>query len=506
MDPDRVVRAWKDGRITRNEADAYLRRVHGTTFRAAKPSHVHAYAVLLAMAFVIVAASFLGSDGLAGLAVFDPAEDTLENLTSLSVSGAMRGEGSASFILVANGTNYTVAAILSDNGEPRTARASYRPGENVTLQNIRGNATYYLDDGNSTIPVSVPFDAPAIGAYEILIVMNDSGRLSTARTDLTVSNETVQRTTVFENVCEQTCTLPGVSGTLIVRADNVTVNHTVSYTTAGSNLEPVLIMPFENVSLQGTTTIDLGVHFEDPEGEQIFFDVSGTDVVNATVEDTLLKLSPLREGSERVIVYASDLEHLVQESFTVTVSDNTTSVDDTVRDTTADNTTVENAPTAGNRTNATANRAGGTTSLGCEHPNPNRRPVECLQNQTDVFRTADVFWENPSRRKMAKINPLGNLLIRGEVIERTNVSPESEDLAFGPLDRLGRQQPLVWIDSDTGDLHVAGELHEEQLQLNPPSGSYGVKSRSSLYLLYVDYGTGDLYLRGNVIPLRGSVG
>lgn len=494
---EQVLAALDEGRITRQEADTYLQKMHGTTLRSIRPGSMHAYAVLFVMAIVIVIVGFSGTDGLSGFVVFDPATDnaTFENLTSISVTGTMIGEGSATFILSTNNTNYTVATVLSDDGRPRTSKASYLPEENVTLQNIRGNATYYLDDGNTTIPLGMPFSAPALGMYEILVVMNESGNISTARVALAVSNETLERTTSFSDECEQTCLLPNVNGKLVVLVENATMNYTASYTAAGRNLEPVMKKPIENITLANATTINLSVHFEDPEGDDLFFDVSNTDLVDAIVDGTLLHIVPVQPGSEQIIVYVSDLEHLVQEYFMIVVELNDPNPNATIVNTT--NTAVQ----IKNET-----RSLQTTALGCDHPNPNRRPIECLQNQTDIFDTSDVFWENPARQNVAKINPLGNILIRGEVIEQTNATPDREDLVFGPLDRLGRQEPFVWIDADTGNLHVTGSLHEEQLQLNPPSGSYGVKSRKSLYLVYVDYETGDLYLRGNVIPLRRSIG
>jgi len=501
-----VLHALDEGKITRTEADAYLRAVHHTNLDLIERNHhAVAYSVILVMVAAIIGGIWLLPGGPTGYIVYDiPTEahnitnttiNITQNITSLTVSGIMYGEGIATIRFATNDTNYTVTTLLSDTGAPRTTQPSYTPGENVTVENVQ-NATYYLDDGNQTTSVSVPFPAPAEGAYELLIIQNTSGVFESTRIDLIVSTQPRERTTPFTDACDETCTLPGIPGVLTIDTSGTIIDiTTIDVTLDGENLEPI-VTPMPDLTITGETLLDLDTYFTDPEGETLYYSTSQSTLVDASVTDNILTITPLQNGTELFIVYASDLEHLVQSIFTITSSMVTNETNVTIEE----NTTVV-LPVAQNETNKTRG-----PNLRCDHPNPNLRPLDCLQEEgAEYFPTETIYWEDNYRTKVGRFNQLGNLLLIGDVIELSEGAPEGDDFRLGNIDRDGNLDATIWVDDD-GNLHLTGVLFEEQAVMQPPPGSYSVLSRRSIYLAYADLNAGDLYLRGNVIPYRRSLG
>jgi hypothetical protein len=144
------------------------------------------------------------------------------------------------------------------------------------------------------------------------------------------------------------------------------------------------------------------------------------------------------------------------------------------------------------------------TALDCSNPDLNLRPLECLQqNASRYFNDTDKYWENLDRMQVAKFNAVGNMLIAGDIIEHSGGAPAPGDFALGYNDADGNFVATIWVDGQ-GNLHLKGALHEEQFQLNPQPGSYSLITRRSIYIMYADTATGDLYLRGNLVPYRRS--
>ena len=301
-------------------------------------------------------------------------------------------------------------------------------------------------------------------------------------------------------------------------------NLTITAITAAQprpNLPPIQLLTVPNVTIeQGqNVSLDLNTYFTDPDNDTLTYDFMNVPGVTMSVSDGILTITGVATGTQQSIVYASDLYSITQSNlFTITVTaaatnttpnateNNTTALSNTSENSTANvtNETNETATppvgTTENQTNSTAN-----TTLDCSNPDPNQRPLACLQeNASTYFNDSDKYWENLDRSPVAKFNALGNMLITGEVIEHAAGAPGQGDFALGYNDADGNFVATIWIDAQ-GNLHLKGTLHEEQLQLNPSAGSYSLITRRSLYIMYADTTTGDLYLRGNLIPGRRSI-
>jgi hypothetical protein len=212
---------------------------------------------------------------------------------------------------------------------------------------------------------------------------------------------------------------------------------------------------------------------------------------------------PITNGNSTITVYASDLHDLTPATISVTV-DGTTPTG-----TAANTTTIENAS---NTMTDTAPPSDLTASpllpndtlptLDCTNPNPNLRPADCLlQNATAFFPEQDITWENLDRKTVARFTVIGNLVLNGTVVEHSTGDPAPRDFRVGYADQDGNTITTLWID-EHGNLHLRGTLQEETTNLQPPPGSYAVMTRRSIYLAYADTTTGDLWVRGNVIPYR----
>jgi hypothetical protein len=291
----------------------------------------------------------------------------------------------------------------------------------------------------------------------------------------------------------------------------------VDVATTTPNRPPVLAIAFTPISIENTTTVNLSDHFLDPDGDPLYYTVGSSDLVNASVTGTMLSLTPAAAGNGTLTVYASDLHDLVPSSIalavqlppveaipTATTPSNAPNASDeaVVNTTIADNSETTLAPnsTAGAPENATASN---TTGLDCTNTNPNLRPLECLQAQADrYFTEPDKYWENNNRDRVARINALGNLVIKGTIHQGTSTVPSPGDFVLGTTDENGALVPTIWVSTSTGDLYLRGRLHEEVINMNPTPGMYSIVTRRSIYLLLADTNNGDLYLRGDLIAGR----
>lgn len=549
-----VLNGLKQGKITAQEAELYLQTTshmslaqakklvepssspsteapatHEKTHTAyRKDTHTLAIATCMLLLAIVGIWAFQTSDSPTGFAIIDlPAENVTNNsygisqsITSLRISGALIGEGEAIIRFITAEGALHVATITSNDGTPRTDRASYQQGDIVNIENAPQSATYYLDDGNENLAISMPFAAPAQNA-EVLVVGNESGTLTTYRLPLRIGDE--PRTTTFADLCEQTCIMEGANGTVTVETTgDAYVELRMSIVEDVPNNAPELVIAYAPVIAEGETTINLSGHFIDQDGDEILYSVSGTDIAQTTVEGDTLTITPLNAGLDTIIIYASDLEELVSATMSLRVEisteenvsenvsvnetenePNTTALPvNTTEDVNSNNTEVEGNVTV-TEENANATELNGT--LDCSNANPNLRPIECLQaDSQEYFPDQDIFLENLDREQAGKLNSIGNLLIKGTVHEYSTSQPGSRDYRIGQPDRDGNVNFVAWIDTATGDLHLRGQLFEEQVTINPPQGSYSIITRRSIYLAYYDLQTGDLYLRGNLIPYRRS--
>jgi hypothetical protein len=63
----------------------------------------------------------------------------------------------------------------------------------------------------------------------------------------------------------------------------------------------------------------------------------------------------------------------------------------------------------------------------------------------------------------------------------------------------------VWFESSTGNVHIKGSLYEEKINSEPAPGSFVIRNKKGIVLIWGDSITGDMYLRGNVISNRKNI-
>ena len=99
-----VMQAYKEGKITKLEADVYLKEVHGSSVLKERVTMPATVAILLLLAI----SPLLMQGDITGQVVTDVTFDNLnssiiwmnDSFTSLVVSGTLIGEGTANFTLV----------------------------------------------------------------------------------------------------------------------------------------------------------------------------------------------------------------------------------------------------------------------------------------------------------------------------------------------------------------------------------------------------------------------
>jgi hypothetical protein len=233
--------------------------------------------------------------------------------------------------------------------------------------------------------------------------------------------------------------------------------------------------------------------------------------------DTLV-LAPVQAGNGTITVYASDLHELVHTDITLSVpavpSLNTplnVTADGLANTTTPQNPTGNttlslNTTVALNSTDVPTQPDNATTFLDCTNPDPNQRPLDCIQgNDTSYFKPEDIIIENKNANAVARLTPVGNLLITGGLIENTTGQPSSSDYALGYSDENGDFIGTVWIDTSTGDLHLTGHLTEANGNIPIRDGWSAMANKRGIILALVNRQTGDLIVRGNLVPYRRSI-
>jgi hypothetical protein len=535
-----VLEAVDEGKITREEADAYLRATQSTTYDDELRIRTRARTgFALGIAFLlIISVSLFASLSPTGFLVLDQPTDgtTIADAAGVRVSGTLIGEGSADIFLDTASEQLLIASVASDDGTPRTDKPSYTLGESIDVEHAPVSASYYFDDGATSVGVDLPFNATANGTLRIIAQTDEE--FITYRLPIVVGE--ARRTTTFSDVCVETCNATPNGTIRIVTTGDVEVV-LQSMDVDGANQPPMLMIPLQRIVIDRELQVDLDLYVADPDSDELLYTVGSSDLVDAAVEGSVLTLRPLQSGDDTLTVYASDLVELVSiainisvpaappaamENATSNVTNESVSPADVVQDE-ANATVVLNATLnqTANETiesmlsiietmqNTTSNETGNVTAdttpsvpgLDCSDPNPNLRPPECLLEEAETyFPEQDIFLQDRERTPVAKVTVIGNLLIRGDVVQQSTAMPSSDVFRIEHSASDGDTAVVAWIDA-TGDLHLRGVMHEEENALQPPPGSYSIMTKRGIYLAYVDLSTGDLYLRGNLIPYRRSI-
>jgi hypothetical protein len=497
--------------------------------------------ILFVILAVMIGRIILSSTGIAGFATLDSTNQNYTNnmsihsaqeLTSIRISGTLFGEGTANIYYKLNDTNTTtllVGSIASDNGLPRTAKASYAAGEEVTIEHLPAIYTAYLDDGANNLQTAIPFTVPP-SDMTLLIVANESDVLTTYRLPIIIG--TTERTTTFTDLCVDTCTMPPATGYIIVEATGAAqITFSKIETGIKQNTAPILSLPLAPITIDAANMdnriIDLSTHFTDADGDTLYYSVENSNIATTHVDNNIMTITPVQDGTQTLNIYASDLKDIATGTIEITVTGmtvaNTTvndtlpAINETTNTTVEINTTQENSTTnttgidintTTNSTNETlptviANDTNSTvpTTLDCSNPDPNARPLECVIEST-YFKPEAIYIENKDADRVAMLTPIGNLLIRGDVLQHSTGSPAVNDYQLGYRDTDSNYIPTVWIDSATGNLHLRGTLTEANGQLPYREGYTAYTNQRGIILALANLGEGDLILRGGLIPYR----
>ena len=117
----------------------------------------------------------------------------------------------------------------------------------------------------------------------------------------------------------------------------------------------------------------------------------------------------------------------------------------------------------------------------------------------------NVFLKNNNRGNVARVTPLGNMIIRGQVFENSAQSPGKNDFRVTARDNNLDYISVAWIDTSTGDLHLTGVVIEEDFFLSPTSNAFVIQNKRNVNLAYIDRNTGNLHVKGNLIQNRETI-
>lgn len=440
-------------------------------------------------------------------------------------------------------TANVLGATLKSELQLNEINSSNENNTNTTLTTY----TLYAKSANKTTTLTSNNFVLENGEYELYALIDDAGEITKESAFIQVVNSLDDIQKEFVAVCDSTCVLDAtkVPVKIQVEIENSTlVIDEIIYTTKIENSLPVQIKEFNDISLtQGmSTSINLDEHFTDADGQELLYDYSSL-LQGLSIKNNILTINPTMTGSYNVTIYASDLAGMIESNvFAINVvstipqiieENNTNNITDAVNNTNGTNNTnstnestivevieeelvvnnVNNNNTNNNNTNITidVNATNATVSeleeLGlCSDPDVNNRPASCLIENSDYYFTEEgKYIENLDKKKVARITPIGNLLITGDLYENSVMNPGRRDFKLGYVDDNFEFVTTLWLDSKTGDLHLLGKLYEETINVDLPSNVYSFQNKRGVNLGYVMTSTGDLHIRGNLIPYRRSI-
>ena len=461
----------------------------------------------------------------------------LDNTDAVTLTGTASGQGDVIVTLELNGTIRTI--VTYRHAPPATAhgaltKSQYTTDEPVTLT-ATGITLAALESPDGTRrEIATDFAEPLPeGAYAIELSGDEAGVPFTERLAFTVVAPGTPEPHELIQTCGDACALERSSGEGTLRVaivGDATLTITDLLLTKLSNTPPVFVATIPDQSGE-SVTLDLSAYFTDADGDTLLYETSHPPGATETLDGSIVTIAG-QPGTYTYLAYASDLSDLVESNpFTVTILSAAINETNATPELNATNGTVAQPPTDLNLTNATnltepvvdPNTTNGTTvplpgvldlngtnltnataGPGCDEADPNLRPEYCLNQEGATYFEEDVFLETPDREARARVTAIGNLLITGRVLPHSTAVPGDRDYTIGYKDADFQYVPTIWIDPD-GNLHLHGTIHEENANLVPPSGSYAMINRRGVYMLWADQYTGDLYIRGNVIPYRVSI-
>lgn len=513
----KAAEALEAGRITEAEHDTFLIESYGTTnldralharFRDADGQRFGHDATLLVTGFFVIAVAlfstlFYTTGGITGAVVLDLGETygnstnisiTLNGTTQVNLTGRAEGLGDVTIRLLHDGRSHMLLEYRE--GPLRTDHAvlpkrRYEEGETVSFNATNVSSAWLIAEEAVPLGNAMEIVNLSPGNYSIKLIINDSGLVQESLPFRVVPTGTALPSERFA-ACACDVNLTGNGTIEIVIEGNASVHIEQVGLGSQGNRPPVLQETVPDMTAERTVQIDIARIFADPDGDELLYDSSEYGENNESINGSILTIAG-EPGTYTYVLYASDLEELASSNmFTVTFTGNTST------------NTSSTAPAA--EENAVPATSSVQPNGLCNHPDPDKRPLECLQEDSErFFQEQRILLRDGSNNAVARVTPIGNLLIGGTVHEQSTFSPDDKGYVVSYEDEYGEQHVTVWFDSLTGDLWLAGQLHEEMTALSPPAGSFAIRNRQGITLLWADPRTGDLYVRGNVIPGRGAI-
>jgi hypothetical protein len=452
------------------------------------------------------------------------------NITSIKATGILRGEY-AKIVLQTKDQEHLIAELKA-SPQIITNKEEYSVGEEIIIITVPNtNNTLYYNFENQTKVIENVFTPQQTGEYNIFSIIEDN-RVEKTVLVVNQSNATEKEIILeqtFTNVCKETCSLNNISNAsiriilgedsslyledLIITVfqkeeeiENQTQNNTKEIVI--ENKSPLQIENIEDITLtiEEETTINLSNYFEDPEQEELLYESNEINIAEVEIVKEILTIKATQKGTQIAYLYVTDGEDLlVSDTFKIIIEEETTKENRTEINSTNSTSEIIVQDTVTNQTqNITTNTT--TNMTDCNDPDINKRPPTCflgIENQAFHDLTANI--ENPSGKTVARFTRFGNLIIEGILTEQSATEPNQEDFSIGYTvteNFVERKISTAWIDTNNGNLHLKGQLYQEQVNLQPPQyNSYIVKNKFGIILGYFNEVTGDLYLKGNIVQL-----
>jgi len=333
--------------------------------------------------------------------------------------------------------------------------------------------------------------------------INQTTNETTNQTVNDTTNETSTTGHIFENLCLETCSLPEISNPVLIieleEGSSLTLTE-LSITQNKENQAPqhTRTIPDITITTAQTANLNLDEYFFDPDGDTVHYDINDISEINGVVNQEILSISSTQEGTYVAYIYATDGDELI--------TSNTFDIIVTQADTNATtNQTINITPPTGNETTVIIEPVLEPQQALCSHPNPNKRPPECIEgSEEEYFKSKSIHLKNLDRKPIGRITAFGNLVIEGSLTENSDGEAGSRDFRISYSLADGETEiTTAWVETSTGDLHLRGNLYEEQFTLlSGGKDTFMIQNRKGTNLGYFDRRTGDLYLRGNLIEGR----
>ncbi|MBN2458677.1 hypothetical protein JXB28_00175 [Candidatus Woesearchaeota archaeon] len=401
-------------------------------------------------------------------------------------------EGASTYLPAAAGEYQAIALIVLDDDIVRV-----ETGFTVAEASSEESEAALPETQVEPTPEEVISEEPAAEATEA-----DASELAAEPQEPEAEQET---TTGYEfsNVCVDTCNLEETSNPILIieleEGSKLTITELI-ITRNKENTAPEQVKDIPNIAIGITqsATISLDEYFIDPDGDSLVYDLNDIPEINADISQSELAITSDTPGVYTGYIYATDGDKLVtSNTFTITVTEEGEGAVQPGAEEVGDGTGEVPVTPVPSETEAIDP---------CANPDPNLRPPECMEGkEKDYFVVESVFLKDSSRANAARITPLGNLMIKGVLVESSDMSPGANDFKVTYMDSDYNDVPIAWIDSATGDLHLKGSLYEEDFFLQPTPSAFVIQNKRNVNLAYIDRTTGDLHIKGNLVQMRENV-